>query len=387
MASRLCSPPRLTPLEVAAVGAKLGRVLAVLHARGVLHRDINASNVLIDAHGGVTLLDLGCAELGEKFYDVPAGERRYLTPPEARVAIPDGGIGQLAWSAPEARAGKGWTDRSDVYSMGHLLFRLMTGRPPTRGADPPTSLLALVVTCPEGIATTIEGALRVDPQARPSAAQFAQDLAEGIEGEEEEFARAVAMAAHAGRPPLRLVPAPGAADWTDHPVPDASSEPAMLAALAEPPPPGPTVPRHARTVLTSVAMVAVAVLALAWWGVHRPYSEPAPALNFAAAVQPPSPQNLAIISPAQSALAPVMPTRAPGTMQDALDAATPALKRCSQQVSGLLFVDFTIADGGEVFAVNVPGSEAVKNCVRAATSGLHFEPHPHAETFTKEYTP
>ncbi|MBA3546906.1 MAG: protein kinase, partial [Nannocystis sp.] len=75
MASRLCSPPRLTPLEVAAVGAKLGRVLAVLHARGVLHRDINASNVLIDAHGGVTLLDLGCAELGEKFYDVPAGER------------------------------------------------------------------------------------------------------------------------------------------------------------------------------------------------------------------------------------------------------------------------------------------------------------------------
>ena len=111
-AGRLCSPPRLKPTEVAAVGVKLARVLAVVHARGVLHRDINASNVLIDANGGVTLLDFGCAELlCEKFYDVPAGERRYLTPPEARVSIPDGGIGTLAWSAPEVSGVPGRTER------------------------------------------------------------------------------------------------------------------------------------------------------------------------------------------------------------------------------------------------------------------------------------
>jgi serine/threonine protein kinase len=113
-------------------------VLAVVHARGVLHRDINANNVLIDERGAVTLLDFGCAELVEKFYDVPAGERRYLTPPEARVVIPHGGIGTLAWSAPEVRGGSGWTDKSDVYSMGHLLFRLLTGKVPVKGADPPT---------------------------------------------------------------------------------------------------------------------------------------------------------------------------------------------------------------------------------------------------------
>jgi len=97
----------------------------------------------------------------------------------------------------------------------------------------------------------------------------------------------------------QVVPAPpeGAADWTDHPVPDASSEPAMLAALAEPPPPGPTVPRRARSVLTSVAMVAVAVLALAWWGVHRPATEVAITTNSTAAVEPPSPASLATISP------------------------------------------------------------------------------------------
>lgn len=52
--------------------------------------------------------------------------------------IPDGGIGTLAWSAPEVRAGTGWTDKSDVYSMAHLLFRLLTGKVPVKGADPPT---------------------------------------------------------------------------------------------------------------------------------------------------------------------------------------------------------------------------------------------------------
>jgi serine/threonine protein kinase len=60
-AVRLCSTSRLKPAEVAALGVKLAQVLAVVHARGVLHRDINANNVLIDANGAVTLLDFGCA--------------------------------------------------------------------------------------------------------------------------------------------------------------------------------------------------------------------------------------------------------------------------------------------------------------------------------------
>jgi hypothetical protein len=71
-------------------------------------------------------------------------------------------------------------------------------------------------------------ALRVDPQRRPSAAQFAQTLLDVLESEEEALARAVVVALPTGRPPLRLVPTgPHApADWTQHPIPDASSEPA-----------------------------------------------------------------------------------------------------------------------------------------------------------------
>ena len=96
------------------------------------------------------------------------------------------------------------------------------------------------------------------------------------------------------------------------------------------------------------------------------------------------------MSPARAgpALAPVAPMPALGTMRDALEDATPALTRCSQQARGLLFVNFTTIENGETFAVSVPGgaSEAVDRCVRAATATLRFQPHP-AETFTKEYTP
>ena len=75
--------------------------------------------------------------------------------------------------------------------------------------------------------------------------------------------------------------------------------------------------------------------------------------------------------------------------RDALDDATPALRRCSLQSRGLLFVNFTTTENGEMFAVSVPGgaSEAVTRCVRDATANLRFLPHARAETFTEEYTP
>ncbi len=387
-AARLCGPVRLKPIEVAAVGVKLARVLAVVHARGVLHRDINSNNVLIDDNGEVTLIDFGCAELEEKFYDVPAGERRYLTPPEGRITIPDGGIGQLTWSAPEVRGGTGWSDRSDVYSLGHLLFRLLTGKIPTKGADPPSSILGHVVTCPEEVATAIEAALQVDPRARPSAALLAQNLIDALEGEEEAFARAVAMATPAGRPPLRLVPSPpeGAAAWTEHPVPDDDSEPALSLALAEPPPLSSSRARWSRIGLVVISLAVVMGLAAALRRMQDSSAEPPRMARLAAEVGPSAPRRVAMVTPASAG--PTLAVPAPGTMREALDAATPALRRCSALANGLLFVNFTVRQDGEAFAVSVPGgaSEVVERCVRDATASLRFQPHA-AETFTEEYTP
>jgi serine/threonine protein kinase len=406
LAGRLCSPPRLKPTEVAAVGVKLARVLAMVHARGVLHRDINASNVLIDANGGVTLLDFGCAELCEKFYDVPAGERRYLTPPEARVSIPDGGIGKLAWSAPEVSGGKGWTDRSDVYSMGHLLFRLMTGTAPKKGADPPTSILALVVTCPEGVAMAIEGALQVDPQARPSAAQLAQELTDVLEAEEQEFfARVMAKATPAARPPLRLVPAAPEAptDWTQRPIPDASSQSALSAELAEPPPTGPAVanaPGRSRIALVGAALVTLVALVVTWWATHRPSDRLA---NVAEAPGGSFKEDMLEV-PAQAASTPSSPppmlapesdttpsTRVPpssvGSAADLLTAADPALTECARKAGRKVWVELKTSKGEPRFTTLDIIGDDTEGCARRVLEQIQFAPPDRAGALVKEYEP
>ena len=345
-ASRLCSPPRLRASEVASVGVKLARVLAVIHARGVVHRDLNANNVLIDEHGAVTLLDFGCAELTEKFYAVPAGERRYLTPPEARVTIPSVDVTTLAWSAPELRAGGKCSDKSDVYSLGHLLFRLLTGKLPTRGADPPTSPQRYTNTCPEDLASAVMSALQIDPDDRPTAAALAQTLLDVLEPGDEPLASPVVVAPadstpkHPPRSPPRIAPA---------------------SALA-------------------LVTVALAALVLAWSLLH-PAAPRTDQATLTATREPPDP-SAAPIQPA------VLPDPAP-TMPHALDTAAPALRRCSELANGLLILDFATVEGGEAFAsvtASVSDSPAVDACVRAATSDLRFRPQ-HAGTFTKEYTP
>jgi len=397
-AARLCSPPRLGPAEVAAIGVKLAKVLAVVHARGVLHRDINANNVLIDETGAVTLLDFGCADLGEKFYDVPAGERRYLTPPEARIVIPDGGIGTLAWSAPEVRAGTGWTDKSDVYSMAHLLFRLLTGKVPVKGADPPTDPGSSGSACPEELASAIMRALRVDPKRRPSAAEFAELLEEALESEAQVHARVLAMATPAGRPALRLVP-PGPqrrSAWTEHPIPEADSEPPSLAALAEPRAPSASVAVSAmhgaaarRGVLWTAALGLV--LGTAWWGMHSPAPPRSPQAIAAvpdaamlASSPGPAPREVGPASAPQRTPVPLVPP-----MRDALEAATPALRRCSTLAGGLLVVEFTIVEARDTFdtvALAEVASPDLDRCVAQATADLRFAPQG-SETFAKEYTP
>jgi hypothetical protein len=86
----------------------------------------------------------------------------------------------------------------------------------------------------------------------------------------------------------------------------------------------------------------------------------------------------------------IVPNPAPAlAMRDVLDAATPALRRCSSLAHGLLIVDFTTVQGGDSFAsvsASVSDSPAVDDCLRKATVDLRFRPQ-HAETITKEYTP
>jgi serine/threonine protein kinase len=195
---QLADADRLSPVEVAQVGWQVAQVLAFIHQRGVLHRDINANNVLIDLPRAspmrservrlertptVTLVDFGNAALTEKFYSLSTP--RYLTPPESRVAIPDGNIHTLGWAAPETRAGRPFTAKSDVYSLGLLLYRLLTGKlPTTKHQTEPISPRVHVPACPNDLAFAILGALNPDPEQRPSAEQLATHLEDALTTDE-----------------------------------------------------------------------------------------------------------------------------------------------------------------------------------------------------------
>ena len=107
-----------------------GDGLAYIHKQGVLHRDLKPSNIMISENDGkpeVTILDLGLA----RFRD--ALEER-LTPPEAAT-------GTMEYMSPEQIRGRAVDQRSDLYSLGVILYEILSGKPPFTGKDPATVLI------------------------------------------------------------------------------------------------------------------------------------------------------------------------------------------------------------------------------------------------------
>ena len=105
---------------------QVARAVAYAHGRLVVHRDLKPSNVLVTADGQAHLLDFGIAKL----LDEAAPGEPGLTQEQGRVLTPH-------YASPEQIAGETITVASDVYSLGVLLYELLTGRLPYRGRTEP----------------------------------------------------------------------------------------------------------------------------------------------------------------------------------------------------------------------------------------------------------
>lgn len=153
-------PRPMVPKRAATVLRQACQGLAALHAKGVVHRDVKPTNLLLTArHGGmVRLCDLGMARL-------PGGDG------ESRGGV---WIGTANYSAPEQREDASRvTDRADIYAMGVLAYRLLTARLP-RGAFPPAG--AMVAGVAPGWDGLIAAAMNPVAAERPTAVQMAARL-------------------------------------------------------------------------------------------------------------------------------------------------------------------------------------------------------------------
>ncbi|MFC4061614.1 protein kinase [Planomonospora corallina] len=191
LADRIIEGP-LPWAEAVEVAAKVATVLAAAHERGIVHRDVTAENVLLTPDGA-KLLDFGIAAfVGEE--DDRTGE--YGTPP---------------YVAPERLTGRTADPASDVYSLGVLLFEMLTGAPPypertweeienARRDGPPPEVR--VPGLPPGIAELCRRCLAHDPTARPGAREAAGVLSEALSG-----SRTERRSASSRVPPLAAVAA------------------------------------------------------------------------------------------------------------------------------------------------------------------------------------
>jgi serine/threonine protein kinase len=169
---------------IARIGWQLAEGLQAAHAQGVLHQDIKPSNVLLSWSGRPMLLDFNLATDEEVVSEQIGGTPAYMAP-EAIVSFVENGESPVR---PDAR--------SDVYSLGVLLYELLTGRLPHRpeNADrlehgdyepwlackqsPPASLAALTPGIDPGLLAIVQKCLAPDPADRyPTAAALAAELA------------------------------------------------------------------------------------------------------------------------------------------------------------------------------------------------------------------
>lgn len=160
---------RLETAEALRLAQEIATGLAAAHEAGLIHRDLKAANVVVTRDGHAKILDFGLARPTGKSEETPLTRRGMV-------------VGTLQSMSPEQARGQGVDERSDLFSLGILLYEMLTGLPPFRGLDSaavlwqvvhetPQSARSLLPDLPAAAASLLDRLLAKDREKRPGSAR------------------------------------------------------------------------------------------------------------------------------------------------------------------------------------------------------------------------
>jgi len=170
---------RITPARVVDLATQMADGLAAAHAAGIVHRDLKPENVLVTRAGHVKIIDFGIAKQVLTEASQRADAPHTLT-------MPGTVVGTIGYMSPEQICGQQADTRTDIFSLGIILFEMAAGRTAFAGATVPEVVSATLKDdppelqqggLPPGLALIIRRCLEKDPKAR---FQSASDLAFAI---------------------------------------------------------------------------------------------------------------------------------------------------------------------------------------------------------------
>ena len=184
-------PPAGLPLKrIFDLAIPMADALSAAHERGITHRDLKPDNVMVGADGRVKILDFGLAKWADNALATDDG----IEMATATVTQEGKILGTVAYMSPEQAQGKPVDARSDVFSLGILLYEMTTGKRPFGGdnaistlssilKDTPTSLTDIKTELPTHLDRVVKRCLAKDPERRYQSAKELRNELEQLRDE------------------------------------------------------------------------------------------------------------------------------------------------------------------------------------------------------------